>query len=153
MSLLDIVDKNSISVNLQSLEKNDVIEELVDLLVKSGKVKDRDMAINDVMSREEKGTTGLEKGIAIPHAKTAAVDNLSMAIGISKDGVDFKAADGGYSYIFFLLLAAPGISGPHIEALSEIARLVQISGTIEKLKEVKTPEEVLNIISQYENGR
>ncbi len=152
MSLLDIVNEKAITTNLQALEKESVIEELIDLLVNAGKVKDRTQAIQDVIEREKKGSTGLEKGIAVPHAKTSAVDTLSMAIGISKDGVDFNAVDGEYSYIFFMLLAPPGSSGPHVAALAEIARLVQPPLIREKLKNASSTQEVINIIAQYENG-
>lgn len=152
MSLLDIADERAITTDLQSLEKESVIEELVDLLVRAGKVKDKAQALNDVLEREKKGSTGLEKGIAVPHAKTASVETLSMAIGISKDGVEFEAIDGEYSYIFFLLLAPPGSSGPHVSALAEIARLVQPPLIREKLKNASSPKEVINIIAQYENG-
>ncbi len=152
MSLLDLADKRAITTNLQFLAKESVIEELVDLLARTGKIKQRDLALKDVLEREQKASTGLEKGIAVPHAKTSAVDELCMAIGISKDGVEFQAADGEYSYIFFLLLAPPGSSGPHVAALAEIARLVQPPLIRDKLKNASSPEEVIDIITQYENG-
>ncbi|MBN1898603.1 MAG: PTS sugar transporter subunit IIA [Spirochaetes bacterium] len=152
MSLLDILDEKAITVHLQELEKESVIKELLDLLVKAGKLKDKELAFHDVMEREKKGSTGLEKGIAVPHAKTAAVTALSMSIGISAEGVDFNSMDGEYSHIFFLLLAPPGASGPHVAALSNIARLVQPPLIRDKLKNAKSPGEVIDIITQYENG-
>ncbi len=152
MGLLELVDERAITTNLESLDKNGVLEELVDLLVKSGKVKDRDRALADVLEREAKVSTGLEKGVAMPHAKTGTVDKLCMAIGISKDGVDFDSIDGEYSYIFFMLLAPPGSAGPHVEALSLVSRFVTPPGVREKLKKAETPDDIINIISDYENN-
>ncbi|MBU1076352.1 MAG: PTS sugar transporter subunit IIA [Spirochaetes bacterium] len=152
MSLIDITEKNCIKVDLESLDKEGVIEELVDLLVNAGKIKDKQKAIDDIMEREKKGSTGLEKGIAVPHAKTEAVDKLSLAFGISKDGVDFNAMDGEYSYLILLLLAPPGASGPHVEALASIARFLTPPVIREKLKNVKSSDDIINIIIEYENS-
>ncbi len=154
MSLLELVDERAISTHLESLEKEDVIKELIELLIKSGKIKEENKgkAIEDVLAREKKGSTGLEKGVAVPHAKTEAVSELSMAIGISKEGVDFNSIDGEYSYIFFMLLAPPGSSGPHVEALSQIARFMTPAGVREKLKNANTPEDVIKVIADYENN-
>lgn len=152
MSLLELADQNCIITHLQSLDKQSVIEELLDILVKQKKVKDRSLALKDVMDREAKGSTGLEKGIAVPHGKTAAVDTLSLAIGISREGVDFTAMDGKYSHLIFLLLAPPGSAGPHVEALAEIARFLTPARVREKLLTVDKPEDVINIIVEYENS-
>jgi len=152
MSLMDITEKNCIKVDLESLDKDGVIEELVELLVSTGKIKDKQKAIDDIMEREKKGSTGLEKGIAVPHAKTEAVDKLSMAFGISKDGVDFNALDGEYSYLILLLLAPPGASGPHVEALASIARFLTPPAIREKLKKAQSSDDIINIIMEYENS-
>ncbi len=152
MSLMEIIDENAITTEMQALEKQEAIEELLDLLVKTGKVKDREKALTALLEREKKGSTGLEKGVAVPHAKTDAVDELCMAIGISKEGVDFDALDGEYSYIFFLMLAPPGITGPHVEALAEIARLVEPPVIREKLVNAKSPQEIIEIIKEFEEG-
>ncbi len=152
MGLLELVDERAITTELQSLDKKGVIDELVDLLVKADKIRDKTTAVNDILQRESKGSTGLDKGVAVPHAKTEAVEKLSMAIGISKDGVDFDALDGEYSYMFFLLLAPPGSAGPHVEALATVARFVTPPGVRDKLKNAKTPEDIIQVISDYENN-
>lgn len=152
MSLMDIVDKNCITAELKSLDKQNVIAELVDILKKQNKILDKEQTIKDIMERESKGSTGLEKGIAVPHAKTAAVNKLTLAVGISKDGVDFNAIDGEYSYLIFLLLAPPGSAGPHVEALAEIARFLTPPGVREKLKVAGSADDVVKIIMEYENS-
>ncbi len=152
MSLLDITDKECIKINLESLDKESVIEELVDILNNAGKIKDKQKVIESIMAREKKGSTGLEKGIAVPHAKTEAVDKLTLAIGISKEGVDFKAIDGKYSYLILLLLAPPGSSGPHVEALASIARFLTPPVIRDKMKNAKSSDDIVTIIMEYENS-
>lgn len=152
MSLLDITDKECIKINLESLDKESVIEELVDILNNAGKIKDKQKVIEDIMTREKKGSTGLEKGIAVPHAKTEAVDKLTLAIGVSKDGVDFNAIDGKYSYLILLLLAPPGSSGPHVEALASIARFLTPPVIRDKMKSAQSPDDIVTIIMEYENS-
>ncbi len=153
MSLLAITDKKYIIPDLQSSDKKGVIEELVDLLNKAGKVKDKQKAIEGIMEREKKSSTGLEKGIAVPHAKTPAVKKLIMAIGISKKGIDFNAIDGKKSYLFFLLLSPPDSAGPHVTALASIARLITPPEIREKLKNTRSADDILNIIQEHESQK
>lgn len=152
MSLLDITEKECIKINLEALDKEGAINELVSILDKAGKITSKDQVVHDIMEREKKGSTGLEKGIAVPHAKTEAVDKLVMAIGISKDGVDFNAIDNEYSFIILLLLAPPGSSGPHVEALASIARFLTPPGIREKMKNAQSPDDIVSIIMEYENS-
>lgn len=148
MALIDQITEDVIKVPMESTNKNEVLQELLDLLVNAGTVKDRDEAYNALLERESKGSTGLEKGIAVPHAKTEAVDNLTVAIGLAPDGIDFQAIDGQPSKIFFLLLAKPDQSGPHIEALSEIARMSRSDAFMRALLSSQTPKEVLELIRE-----
>lgn len=152
MSLLEIADKNCIKINLESLDKEGVIHELVDLLDKAEKVNDKDTVFNDIMNREKKGSTGLEKGIAVPHAKSESVNKLTLAMGVSKDGVDFNAIDGEYSYLIFLLIAPPGASGPHVEALASIARFITPPVIRDKLRKAQIPDDIISVIMEYENS-
>ncbi len=153
MSLLAITDKKCITPDLQSSDKKGIIKELVDLFYKAGKVKDREKAIEGIMEREEKSSTGLEKGVAVPHAKTLAVKKLIMAIGISKKGIDFNAIDGEKSHLFFLLLSPPDSAGPHVAALASIARLLTPSEIRENLKKALTADDIINIIREYESRK
>ena len=93
-------------------------------------------------------STGLEEGIAVPHAKTDAVKTLTIAIGISPEGVDFNSLDGKPSKLFFLMLAPPDQSGPHIEALAEIAKLSKSKAFINALINAKTPDEIVELFKE-----
>ena len=123
MALIDMVVEKIVKIPLESKDKPDVLRELVQILKDAGEIDDFDTVLNAVQEREYKQSTGLEKNIAVPHAKTTAVSSLKLAIGIAPQGIDFDSLDGQPSMLFFLLLAPPSQSGPHVEALAEIAKL------------------------------
>jgi mannitol/fructose-specific phosphotransferase system IIA component (Ntr-type) len=123
MALIDMVTEKIVKIPLESKDKPDVLRELVQVLKDADEIDDFDAVLKAVQDREYQGSTGLEKGIAVPHAKTPAVTSLKLAIGIAPEGVDFDALDKQPSKLFFLLVAAPDQSGPHVEALGEIAKL------------------------------
>ena len=148
MALIDLISEDVVKVPIQSTGKSAVIRELLDLLGGTGKVSDIERAYNALLERESKGSTGLEDGIAVPHAKTDAVQSLVAALGIAPDGVDFEAMDGKPSKLFFLLLAPPDQSGPHIEALAEIARLSHSQAFLRVLIASKSPAEVIEMFRE-----
>ncbi|HDQ14069.1 MAG TPA: PTS sugar transporter subunit IIA [Sediminispirochaeta sp.] len=150
MALLDLISPEIIRVPLESKSKEAVIRELLQVLIEAGKLKDFDAAYEALLAREAKGSTGLEDGIAVPHAKTDRVDSLTLAIGIAPEGIDFRALDGKPSYLFFLMLAPPDQSGPHIEALSEIARLTQSKSFCKMLRRAENAEEVADLLTEEE---
>ena len=148
MAIVDLIATNVVKVPLKSKTKTEVIRELVDVLDKAGKVSDAESVFKAVIARENMGSTGLEKGIAVPHAKTEKIKNLILAIGIAPDGIDFDSLDGEPSKLFFLLLAQPSQSGPHIEALAEIARITRSHSFCRLLLNAKTPEEVIDLFKE-----
>ncbi|MFP4374627.1 MAG: PTS sugar transporter subunit IIA [Spirochaetaceae bacterium] len=148
MALIDKIREDVVKVPLEGRNKPDILRELVQLLADAGDLTDTESAYRALLEREGRGSTGLEKGIAVPHAKTGAVDRLTIAIGIAPAGVDFDAQDGNPSQLFFLLLAAPDQSGPHIEALSEIARLTRSDAFCRSLANAATPAEVVELIQE-----
>lgn len=145
MPLIDLIDENVIKIPLTARLKYDVIRELIEVLEIAGKLNDPDKAASAVFAREDLGSTGLEGGIAVPHAKTETVNNLTIAIGIAPEGIDFDAMDGQESKLFFLMLAPPDQTGPHIEALSEIAKITQSRSFVETLQHAETPAAVLDL--------
>ena len=147
MAVINLIEEDIIKIPLEAKTKPDVIKELVDFIKKAGKIEDAESVFRAVMLRENMGSTGLEKGIAVPHAKTHKVNNLVLAIGVSPEGVDFDSLDGEPSKLFFLLIATPQQAGPHIEALSEIARLTRSSNFCKLLLNAKTPKEIVEIFS------
>lgn len=145
MSLIDLVSEEVVKVPLFSTTKLDVIKELINLLFEAKKIREIEAPLNAIIARENQGSTGLEDGIAVPHAKTEGADKLVMALGIAPAGIDFAALDGKPSQLFFLMLGPPGLPGPHIEALSEIARLTRSKTFCRMLLSAKDAKEVVEI--------
>jgi len=152
MKLTDYITPEHVRVRLEGENKEEVIEELVSLLVETSDVSDADMIYEAVMKREREGSTGLEKGVAIPHAKSDAVKKLSIVIGISREGVDFEAQDGKPSHLFFLMVAPTAESGPHVQAIAKIVKMIKLDKFRKKLVEAKKPDDVVDAISRVENG-
>ena len=146
MALIDMIVEKVIKTPLESKDKPDVLRELVQILKDAGEIEDFDMVLKDVQNREDKMSTGLEKGIAVPHAKTEAVSSLKLAIGIAPEGIDFDAMDKEPSKLFFLLLAPPGQAGPHVEALSEIAKLAHSTSFCKALIHADNAREVVELM-------
>lgn len=144
MAIINLITENIIKIPLESTTKPEAIRELVEVLKKAGKIEDTESVFNAVLTRENMGSTGLEKGIAVPHAKTNRVSSLVLAIGVAPKGIDFDSLDGEPSNLFFLLLAPPSQSGPHIEALSEIARLTRSESFCRILINAKSPKEIVD---------
>ncbi len=152
MKLVDHLTPEKIKLELEGENKEEVIEELIELLVETCDVKDSDAIYDAIMSREREGSTGLEKGVAIPHAKSDAVGSLSIVIGISKKGIDFESLDGKPANLFFLMVAPTSESGPHVQAIAKIVKMIKIDRFRDKLLKAKSGEEVLGSIHNVENG-
>ncbi len=148
MAFIDLIEPAVVRVPVQSSTKSEVLRELVDLLDAAGKLKSADKALSALLDREAMGSTGLEEGIAVPHAKCDAVERLTVAIGIAPQGIDFQALDGKPSSLFFLLLAPPEQAGQHIEALSEIAKMTRSKSFCRLLLASETPEEVVELFQE-----
>jgi fructose-specific phosphotransferase system IIA component len=147
MTLIDLITDKIIKTPLESKDKPDVLREMVQILKDAGEIDDFDEVLKAVQEREDKQSTGLTDNIAVPHAKTPAVKSLKLAIGISPEGIDFNSVDKQPSKLFFLLLAAPGMSGPHVEALAEIAKLAQSKTLCQALVSAKTAQEVVELLT------
>ncbi len=148
MGFLDLLEKNLVKIPLESTKKNDVFEELVTLLDSSGAIKDRETALQDLLKREILGSTGLERGIAVPHAKTSSVDRMVMAVGIAPRGIDFDALDGNPSSLFFMILAPPDQAGPHIEVLADIAKVTKSEAICRLLRAATSADEVIELFEE-----
>ena len=150
MKLSTLLGHKNIVVPILSLDKQPVIEELLDAACATGKVTDRAKALQALLEREKLGSTGLEKGLAIPHARTNAVDGIVLAVGIAPDGVEFQAADGNFSNLFFLLIASEAMTTTYIQILALIARMSQQESFRRNLLAAKTPGEVLDLVKKVE---
>ncbi|MCX7010514.1 MAG: PTS sugar transporter subunit IIA [Kiritimatiellaeota bacterium] len=147
MNLKKALTPDTIVVELKAATKDAVIEELVDLLVATGKIKDRLEALRAVLEREKKMSTGMQSGIAIPHGKTDTVDALVAAFGIKHAGVDFESLDGLPARIFIMTLSPVNRTGPHIQFLAEVSRQLNDPAIRERLLQASTADEILNIIA------
>ena len=142
MDLADILTENMIRLSLESSDKDGVLEELVDVLAAEGKLNDRDAALEAVLERESKMSTGMQNGIAIPHGKSDSVDELVAAIAIKQDGIDFSALDGLPSQIFIVTLSPVDRTGPHIQFLSAISQLLNKDVARERLLAATSVEDI-----------
>ena len=148
MALLDLVEENIIKTPLVGTSKHEILSELVEVLEKAGKITQPQGVMDALLAREDLGSTGLANGIAVPHAKTADVSDLTLAIGLAPDGVDFDSLDGIPSKLFFMLLAPPDKSGPHIEALSEIAKITKSKAFCRMILSAEDAKEVEEIFKE-----
>jgi PTS system nitrogen regulatory IIA component len=155
MNIIELLDKNLITADLKAENKEGVLSELVDLLVSAGAVKKSDKS--DILSRlndrEILGSTGIGKGVAIPHAKCPKLKKMTAAFGISKNGLDFRSLDGEATHIFFILLAPGDTPGPHLKALARISRLLDDKFVRERLRLAGSGQEIFQIIKDEEQKR
>jgi len=135
-----------IEPRLSGRTKTEVIDELLDILVRSGAVKDRDLAHQDVWQREQTLSTGLQHGVAVPHAKTDTVDRLVCAVGISPEGIDFDAMDHEPSTIFILTLSPKDKPAPHVQFMSTISQILNSSGR-ERVLACETAEQIYAVFT------
>ena len=136
----------TISLDLKGSSKEEILAEMVDLLVASGHIRDREAVLKAIVDREKRMSTGMQNGIAIPHGKTDSVDCLVAALGIKRGGVDFGALDGQPSTIFVMTVSPDSRTGPHIQFLAEISRPLNDAAVRAKLLAATTREEVLHLL-------
>ena len=146
MALIDLVKEKIVRVPLVTTEKPDVLRELVQTLRDAGEIEDSHAVLQCVVEREAKFSTGLEGGVAIPHGKSDAVSSLKLALGIAPQGIDFASIDGEPSRLFFLLVAPPSQSGPHVEALATIVKLGRSQEFCRALTGAQDAREVVDLI-------
>jgi fructose-specific phosphotransferase system IIA component len=150
MFLHELLDQDSIAMSLRSRTKDEVLGEMVDILDKTGKIKNKDAVLKSVMDRERIMTTGIGNGVGVPHCKTNAVDRLVAALGVSRDGIDFQAPDDEPARLIFILIAEQNNPGPHVRALARLAKLLSSKQVRDALLAAKTPDELLQTIRERE---
>jgi PTS system fructose-specific IIC component len=150
MKLSKFTEEELISFDLKGTEKDDIIEELVDLASKSKLVRDRDELLKDIIERENLVTTGVGYGVAFPHAKTKAVKGIVIAFGRSEQGIDFEAMDKKLVHLFFLIAAPEDAIGAHLNVMARLSFLMKSEENREKLMQVKNQGELLAILDSVE---
>lgn len=141
-----LINANLIQLDLQANSKQEVFEELINILHAQGRISDKATFLNDIQAREELGNTGFEDGVAIPHAKSAAVTQPAVAIGVSKKGIDYGAEDGLPSKLFFMIASSDGGDDHHIEVLAELSSKLIEEGFIDAFLNAETSEQAFEIL-------
>jgi nitrogen PTS system EIIA component len=148
MKILDILPKKAIIPDLKGRTKKQVLDELIDALLKEKPELDSERLMAVLLERERLGSTGIGDGIAIPHGKLKDLDQLILSFGKSALGVDFESMDGKPVHLFFLLVAPENCTGIHLRALARIARLLKNAPVRRRLVSVSTQDEIYAVIQQ-----
>lgn len=143
--LRKLLSADNIFLDLQAEDKTSVIEEMVNGLIRRGFIKDREGALEAVLEREKKMSTGMNNGVAIPHGKTDCVDRLVVSVGLKAGGLDFDSTDGKPSDIFIMTISPASRSGPHIQFLAEVSKVLRDESSRRSLRLARTAEDVIRI--------
>jgi PTS system fructose-specific IIA component/PTS system nitrogen regulatory IIA component len=155
MKFNDFVSVSAIRADLAADDKESVIRELVAALVSAGQLVEgeQESIFKAIMKREELGSTGIGKGVAVPHTKHPSVDKLVGTVGVSTDGVDFDSLDGEKVQLFFLLISPPDRPGDHLRALENISRQLRDDTFCRFLKLAKTADDVQQLLEEADNNQ
>ena len=148
MRITELLDKRSIRIDGAPKSKNEALDQMVELMAKSGNINDLEAYRQEVYRREEEGTTGVGEGIAIPHGKGAFVDKPGLAAMVVKDGVDYDSLDGEPVHLIFLIAAPNTKDNVHLDVLSKLSVLLMDEDFSRALQNAKSPEEFMKIVDE-----
>ena len=151
MKISDHISGKMICLDLRNTTKEDVIKELAELLKNSEDVTDFDIFLKDVFEREKLGATGINNGIAIPHARTDAVNNIVIAFGRSSQGIDFNGVDDKPAKLVFLIGTPKKDVNKYLQVLAHLTRLLKKESFRQQLLEAQNANEILNAIKEIED--
>lgn len=155
MKFADFVCVDAIKAKLASSDKPSVVKELVESLVAAGVVTatEQEGIVKAIMKREELGSTGIGRGVAVPHTKHASVDRLVGTVGVCGEGLDFNSLDGEKVYLFFLLISPPDRPGDHLRALENISRQLRNESFCRFLKQSKSAQDIQQLLEEADNNQ
>jgi PTS system fructose-specific IIA component/PTS system nitrogen regulatory IIA component len=155
MKFCDFVKTSSIVSDIQAHSKEGVIREMVESLVEAGQLPrtEQDSIVASILKREELGSTGIGRGVAVPHTKHSSVDKLVGTVGISNGGVEFQSLDGEPVQLFFLLISPPDRPGDHLRALENISRQLRDDTFCRFLKQAKSAEDIHQLLEEADNNQ
>ena len=153
MKITELLDRRSILLNGAPASKKDALDQMIALMVKSGKIRDEEAYRQEVYRREEEGTTGIGEGIAIPHGKCDAVIKPGLAAMVIPNGVDFDSLDGQPVHLIFLIAAPNTKDNIHLDVLSKLSMLLMDEKFVENLKNAKTVDEFLEIVDHADQEK
>jgi fructose-specific phosphotransferase system IIA component len=154
MKFSDFVSRKAIRADLRSTDKGSVISELVQSLLDAGDISgsDKDDIVKAILKREELGSTGIGRGIAVPHTKHPSVEKLVGTVGVSTNGVEFESLDGEPVQLFFLLVSPPDRPGDHLRALENISRQLRDDTFCRFLRQSKSAEDIVQLLSEADQN-
>jgi PTS system nitrogen regulatory IIA component len=151
MQLDQIIKIEFINANLLAKTKTEVLTELVNTLIQGGLKLNASLIVEILQQRENLGSTGIGDGVAIPHGKTSAIDDLIVAFGRSVEGIDYDSSDGKPVHLFFLLLAPENSAGQHLKVLAKISKMLKVANFRKTLLKAKSTGDLYKIIIDQDN--
>ena len=153
MRITDLLDKRSITLNGSPTTKKEALDQMVDLMVRSGKINNKEEYRKQVYLREEESTTGIGQGIAIPHGKCSAVSQPGLAAMVVPNGVEFESLDNAPVHLIFLIAAPNTEDNIHLDVLSKLSVLLMDSDFVSRLTSASSVDEFLQIIDQTDQEK
>lgn len=148
MKFTDFVAADAIRAHVDASTKEGVIREMATALVDAGKLPASDLEgiVKAIMKREDLGSTGIGRGVAVPHTKHPSVDRLVGTVAVSQEGIDFDSLDGDPVHLFFLLISPPEQAGQHLRALENISRQLRDDAFCRELKAARAPADIQHLL-------
>jgi PTS system fructose-specific IIA component/PTS system nitrogen regulatory IIA component len=155
MKFSDFICRDAIRTQLEADKKEQVIRAMAKSLLEAKRIneKDYESIVEAILKREELGSTGIGRGVAVPHTKHPSIDKLVGTVAISERGVDFESLDGEKVHLLFLLVSPPDRPGDHLRALENISRQLRDDTFCRFLKHSKKPEEVWQLLEEADNNQ
>ena len=155
MKFVDFVSRDAIRTSIDVDDKEQVIRAMATALLEVGKIYEdqHESIVEAVLKREELGSTGIGRGVAVPHTKHPSVSELVGTVAVSEDGVDFDSLDGEKVHLLFLLISPPDRPGDHLRALENISRQLRDDTFCRFLKQSKTPKDVWQLLEEADNNQ
>ena len=148
MKLTEVLFKDCVLSDLKSQNKSDAIVEIVGIMKSLNKVQNSDEIVKALMDREALGSTGIGQGIAIPHAKTDSVDELTLMFCRSRGGVEFDSLDGGLAFVFFLILNPKNCVNQHLRIVSRVTKILKEPYVVQQLVSADGVEDIYSILER-----
>lgn len=155
MKFSDFVSGSAIRADLTAEDKEGVIREMVAALLSAGKIEQSEVEsiVKAIMKREELGSTGIGRGVAVPHTKHPSVPRLVGTVAVSNEGIDFNSLDGEKVHLFFLLISPPDRPGDHLRALENISRQLRDDTFCKFLKQAKSADDIRQLLDEADNNQ
>jgi mannitol/fructose-specific phosphotransferase system IIA component (Ntr-type) len=151
MKIIDRITENYVFLDLNPRDKKQALDDFVSALEERNLIEDKNLVLDALLKREALGSTGLENGIAIPHALIDGIKESLVALALIRDGVDFESADNQPTHVIFILLGKKDNPGDQLKMLAHICRMVRETDFMEKFKNVKTPLDVCQLLKRMED--